>query len=65
MAEPDELRREYAREDLGEGERGKYLERYRQSTNIVMLEPDVAKAFPTPKAVNEALREILSRRTGS
>lgn len=42
------------------GVRGKYYERYRKGTNVVLLEPDVAKAFPTENAVNEALRGILS-----
>jgi hypothetical protein len=51
------------------GIRGKYYERDRKGTNVVLLEPDVAKAFPTENAANEALRDILSttravRRTG-
>jgi hypothetical protein len=51
------------------GVRGKYYERYRKGTNVVLLEPDVAEAFPTEDAVNEALRGILGmtravRRTG-
>jgi hypothetical protein len=51
------------------GVRGKYYERYRKGTNVVLLEPNVAEAFPTENAVNEALRGILStaravRRTG-
>ena len=41
------------------GVRGKYLERYRAGTNLALLEPDVAVAFPTDEAVNEALRTIL------
>ena len=41
------------------GVRGKYAKRVRQSTNIVVLEPDVAKAFPTEDAVNGALRTLL------
>jgi hypothetical protein len=51
------------------GVRGKYYERYRKGTNVVLLEPDVAEAFPTEHAVNEALRGVLGmararRRTG-
>jgi hypothetical protein len=42
------------------GVRGKHYEQYRKGTNIVLLEPDVAEAFPTEDAVNEALRGILS-----
>ncbi|MEK7441978.1 MAG: hypothetical protein AAB571_11040 [Chloroflexota bacterium] len=54
----DDLRPEYAnlRQLLKNGVRGKYVERYRAGTNLVMLEPDVASVFPTAEAVNEALR---------
>jgi hypothetical protein len=55
----DELRPEYRREDLGPGVRGKYLEAYREGTNLVLLSPDVAKAFPTEEAVNQALRSLI------
>ena len=41
------------------GIRGKYVERYRAGTNLALLSPDVADAFPTDEAVNEALRTIL------
>jgi hypothetical protein len=39
--------------------RGKYTERYKEGTNIVVLEPDVAKEFPNDASVNEALRHFL------
>jgi hypothetical protein len=55
----DELRAEYRREDLGPGVRGKYLAAYRAGTNLVLLSPDVAQAFPTEEAVNEALRSLI------
>jgi hypothetical protein len=60
---------EYNFATMKNGVRGKYYERYRKGTNVVLLEPDVAKAFPTENAVNEALRGIIStaraaRRTG-
>lgn len=55
----DELRPEYRREDLGPGVRGKYLEAYREGTNLVLLSPDVAKVFPTEEAVNKALRSLI------
>ena len=55
----DELRPEYRREDLGKGIRGKYLAAYQKGTNLVLLNPDIAKAFPTSEAVNEALRGLL------
>ena len=59
-ATADELRPEYRREDLGRGVRGKYLAAYQKGTNLVLLNPDVAKAFPTSESVNEALRGLLS-----
>jgi hypothetical protein len=58
-AKSDELRREYRREDLGHGVRGKYLDAYRAGTNLVLLSPDVAKAFPSEEAVNDALRSLI------
>ena len=57
--ENNELRPEYRREDLGKGVRGKYFESYQKGTNLVLISPDVAKAFPTEKAVNEALRSLI------
>ncbi len=58
--EGDELREEYdIRHLLRDGVRGKYAERYRQGTNLVLLAPDVADAFPTEDAVNEALRLVI------
>jgi hypothetical protein len=56
----DELRLEYKREDLGQGVRGKYFESYQKGTNLVLLSPDVAKAFPSDKAVNDALRSLIT-----
>ena len=50
---------EYTRADLGEFVRGKYAKRIRESTNVVVLDPHVAKFFPNDKAVNEALRKLL------
>lgn len=57
--ENDELRPVYRREDLGKGARGKYFESYQKGTNLVLISPDVAKAFPTEKAVNKALRSLI------
>lgn len=68
MKKPDEHRRngdmrpEYDFTSMKGGMRGKYYKRYRKGTNVVLLEPDVAEAFPTEGAVNEALRGILSTR---
>jgi len=55
----EELRPVYGREDLGPGVRAKYFESYQKGTNLVLLNPDVAKAFPTEKSVNEALRSLI------
>ena len=56
----DELRPEYdLHELLKSGVRGKYVARYRAGTNLVLLDPDVAKAFPDEDAVNEALRLVI------
>jgi hypothetical protein len=56
----DELRPEYnLRELLKDGVRGKYAKRYRAGTNLVLLDPDVARAFTNERAVNEALRLVI------
>jgi len=44
---------------LKNGVRGKYAERYQDGTNLVLLASDVAAAFPTSEAVNEALRLVI------
>ena len=63
-ADPDDLRPQYRRGDLDSGIRGKYLESYRSGTNLVLLHPDVAKAFPTDEAVNDALRSFMDTTEG-
>lgn len=56
----DELLPEYdLKQLLKHGVRGKYAQRYRAGTNLVLLEPDVAKEFPNDKAVNDALRLVV------
>jgi len=55
----DELRREYKRSDFGRLVRGKYARRIGVTTNVVVLEPEVAKAFPNDRAVNKALRGLM------
>jgi hypothetical protein len=59
-APPDDIRPEY---DFHGGVRGKYAARFREGTNIVVLDPDVAAEFKDSQAVNEALRGILKTRT--
>jgi hypothetical protein len=53
----DDLLPEY---DFTGAVRGKYYERYRQGTNVVLLDPDVAVAFRDSAAVNDALRLLVS-----
>lgn len=55
----DELRPEYRRSDFGKLVRGKYAVRLASETNVVVLDPELAEAFPNAKAVNEALRGLL------
>lgn len=55
----DDLQPEYDFSQIKGGVRGKYVERYRQGTNLVLLDPDIAAASPDAKAVNDALRSLL------
>jgi hypothetical protein len=55
----DDLRPEY---DFSKGVRAKYAARFREGTNIVVLDPDVAAEFKDSRAVNDALRRILKAR---
>jgi len=56
----DDLRPEYdLTQLLEEGVPGKYAQRYEEGTNLVLLAPDVASAFPNEEAVNEALRTVI------
>lgn len=68
IADPDAMRKAKSRTkmpdmrdeyDFPRGVRGKYADRFAAGTNVVVLEPDVAKAFPDSNAVNEALRALL------
>jgi hypothetical protein len=61
----DELRPEYKRSDFGSLVRGKYAQRIVEATNVVVLDPEVAKAFPNDRAVNRALRGLLRDRKSS
>jgi len=56
----DELRSEYQREDFGMMVRGKYVARTKETSNVVVLDPDVAEAFPNALAVNQALRATIA-----
>lgn len=56
----DDLQPEYDFAAMPGGVRGKYVKRLREGSNIVLLEPEVAEAFPTEEAVNAALRGVLN-----
>jgi len=55
----DDMKAEYKREELGSGVRGRYYDAYKESHNIVLLQPEVAEAFPTEEAVNNALKSLI------
>jgi hypothetical protein len=58
MSKPgkSEMRKEY---DFSSGVRGKYVQRYREGTNLVLIDPDLSEKFPDSEAVNRALRTFL------
>jgi hypothetical protein len=55
----DDLRPEYDLTQLKGGVRGKYYQRAKAGTNLVLVDPDLARAFPNGEAVNRALRLLL------
>jgi hypothetical protein len=61
----DELRAEYGRQDLGPLLRGKYAARVARSSNVVVIDQALTKAFPNSDAVNEALRGLLNLATSA
>ena len=56
----NELRAQYKREDFPKLERGKFFKEVAKGTSVVLLDPKLAKAFPTSAAVNEALSGLLA-----
>lgn len=56
----DDLLPNYDFANMAGSVRGKYVDRYRSETNVVLPDPDVADAFPTAESVNEALRLLLT-----
>jgi hypothetical protein len=60
QAAQDDLREEYAKSDFPKTlVRGKYAKKLRESSNVVVLSPEVAAAFPNEKAVNKALQSLI------
>jgi len=57
--EKEELRSEYCREDFSTLVRGKHAARCRESSNVVVIDPEVQKVFPNTQAVNAALRGLM------
>ena len=51
------MKKEY---DFSKGVRGKYAERFEKGTNLVLLDTEVARYFPTAKEVNRALKSLIS-----
>lgn len=51
---------ELNQDQLGKGVRGKYLKHFTQGSNVVVLQPEIQKAFPTSEAVNKALASTLA-----
>ena len=60
--EENDLRPEYDFSQMNGGVGGKYAERHHEGTNLVLLDPDIAAAFPDAKAVNDALRLLLQEK---
>lgn len=60
MAKKD-LRPEYDFSKLGNPVKGKYAQAYKEGSNIILLDDDVAKTFRNEKAVNDALRLLIKK----
>ncbi len=58
--ENDDLQSEYPAELIRSGIRGKYAKRFKEGSNVVVIDPDLSDAFPNSEAVNEALRDYLA-----
>lgn len=57
--DPSDEREMLPEYDFSTGVRGTYSERFREGTNLVRLDPDVAERFPDSEAVNKALRSLM------
>ena len=60
--ETDNLRQEYPEDLIKSGVRGKYARRYREGTNVVLIDSDLHKLFPDSASVNKALREFVAQK---
>jgi hypothetical protein len=59
---PSEMRDHYDFGPAANPVQGRYFEKYRQGTNIVLFDPELTKHFPSSDAVNEALRQLISQK---
>ena len=57
--DPSEMRDHYDFGHAANPVQGKYLKKYRQGTNVVLIDPDLAKRFPNSGSVNAALRQLI------
>ena len=64
-SEADDLRHEYPEELINSGVRGKYTKRYREGTNVVLIDSDLHELFPDSASVNKALREYVAQKQGA
>ena len=62
--ERDQLREEYPDELIKSGDRGKHAKRYREGTNVVLIDRDLLAIFPDSEAVNRALRKYIALDSG-
>ncbi len=60
QSQDNDMRTEYDFASMKGGVRGKYYKRFREGSNIVLIDPEVTEAFPSEASVNEALRGILN-----
>jgi hypothetical protein len=58
------MKAEYDFANMKGGVRGKYVSQYREGTNLVLLDPEIAAAFPTAESVNQTLRAVLNLTSG-
>ena len=61
-SDKDTLRDEYPENLIKSGVRGKYTKSYREGTNVVLIDPDLHKLFPSSDAVNRALRDYVAKK---
>ena len=57
----DDIRPEYSPDLIKSGVRGKYADRYKQGTNLVLIDPDLQELFPDSESVNRALRDYAGK----